>query len=197
MFYYVAAWASLPPGAGPLLFCTPSGNFGNLTAGLMAKRMGIEVDRFVAATNINDVVPDYLATGVYQPRPSLRTLSNAMDVGAPSNLERIIHLYDGDLDKFERVFHASAHLYSTDGGELTDLPRADYFEMIRGRESPRSQGLARHDRIVSVHKAGRDTALAIVNCAMPPRYFTDYLTLMRTAAGWQIVSKAFHTDVHR
>ena len=105
-------------------------------------------------------------------------------------------LYDGDLDKFERVFHPASHLYSTDGAELADLPREAYFEMIRGRASPREQGLARYDRIVSIHKAGPNTALAIVNCAIPPRYFTDYLTLLRTDDRWQIVSKAFHTDTH-
>ena len=105
-------------------------------------------------------------------------------------------LYDGDLDKFEQVFHPSSHLYSTNGDEVTDLPRDSYFEVIRGRASPRAQGLKRHDRIVSIHKAGPDTAMATVECAMPPRYFTDYLTLMRDAHGWRIISKSFHTDVH-
>ena len=105
-------------------------------------------------------------------------------------------LYDGDLEKFGRVFHPQAHLYSTDGTELTDLPRAEYFAMIEGRRSPREQGLARYDRIVSIHKAGPNTALATVNCAIPPRYFTDYLTLMRVGGAWQIVSKSFHVDTH-
>jgi len=98
VFYYFGAWAQLPPSDRDLVFCTPSGNFGNLTAGLMAKRLGLPVDGFVAATNINDVVPAYLASGSYRPRPSERTISNAMDVGEPSNLARIIHLYGGDLD---------------------------------------------------------------------------------------------------
>jgi threonine synthase len=98
VFYYFGAWAQLPPSDRDLVFCTPSGNFGNLTAGLMAKRLGLPVDGFVAATNINDVVPAYLASGTYRPRPSERTISNAMDVGDPSNLARIIHLYGGDLD---------------------------------------------------------------------------------------------------
>jgi threonine synthase len=79
-------------------FCTPSGNFGNLTAGLMAKRAGLPVSRFVAATNVNDVVPAYLETGRYEPRPSVATLANAMDVGHPSNFERMSWLYDGNLD---------------------------------------------------------------------------------------------------
>ncbi len=105
-------------------------------------------------------------------------------------------LYDGDLDKFGRIFHPNAHLYATDGEALTDLTRADYFDMIDKREAPRAQGLKRYDRIVSIHKSGPDTALATVNCAIPPRYFTDYLTLISTSDGWQIISKTFHTDVH-
>ena len=105
-------------------------------------------------------------------------------------------LYDGDVASFEKVFHPDSHLYSTDGESITDLPREAYFDLIRSRESPRSQGLKRHDQIVSVHKAGRDTALAIVNCTIPPRYFTDYLTLMRSSSGWQIISKSFHVDYH-
>ncbi|MEC8062071.1 MAG: nuclear transport factor 2 family protein, partial [Pseudomonadota bacterium] len=75
-------------------------------------------------------------------------------------------------------------------------PRADYLEMIAGRQSPAAQGLARHDKILSIHWAGPNTALATVNCAIPPRYFTDYLTLMKGPDGWRIVSKSFHTDVH-
>ncbi|MEC7591957.1 MAG: nuclear transport factor 2 family protein [Pseudomonadota bacterium] len=105
-------------------------------------------------------------------------------------------LYDGDVAKFERVFHPVAHLYSTDGQTVTDLPRADYLELIAGRQSPAAQDLARHDKILSIHWAGPNTALATVNCAIPPRYFTDYLTLMKGPDGWRIVSKSFHTDVH-
>jgi threonine synthase len=78
---------------GPVVVSVPSGNFGNLAAGLLARRMGLPVDRFLAATNVNDVVPGYLVSGTYTPRPSRRTLSSAMDVGDPSNLERIQALY--------------------------------------------------------------------------------------------------------
>ena len=77
---------------------TPSGNFGNLTAGLLAKRAGLPIARFVAATNANDVVPEYLDTGTFKPRPSVPTLANAMDVGHPSNFERMSWLYRGDVD---------------------------------------------------------------------------------------------------
>ena len=80
----------------------PSGNFGNLTAGLIAKRLGLPVKRFIAATNVNDAVPEYLRYGRYTPRPSIRTVANAMDVGAPSNLERMQALYRHDLDALRR-----------------------------------------------------------------------------------------------
>ncbi len=105
-------------------------------------------------------------------------------------------LYDGDLEKFDRIFHPNAHLYATDGEALTDWSRTEYFEVIGGRQSSREQGLARHDKILSIHKAGPDTALATVNCAIPPRYFTDYLTLIRIDGQWRIISKTFHTDTH-
>lgn len=85
-----------------IIFSTPSGNFGNLTAGLMTKRAGLPIARFVAATNANDAVPAYLETGRFEPRPSMATLSNAMDVGHPSNFERMLWLYGGDLDAMRR-----------------------------------------------------------------------------------------------
>jgi threonine synthase len=90
------------PVPADMVFCTPSGNFGNLTAGLMAKRAGLPVAHFVAATNVNDVVPAYLATGRFEPRASIPTLANAMDVGSPSNFERMSWLYDGDVDAMRR-----------------------------------------------------------------------------------------------
>ena len=86
----------------PPIVSVPSGNFGNLTAGLIAKRIGLPVRQFVAATNVNDAVPEYLHSGRYEPRPSIRTVANAMDVGAPSNLERMQALYDGNLDALRR-----------------------------------------------------------------------------------------------
>ena len=103
VFYYFHAWAQLPSAPlrdaeHPLVFSTPSGNFGNLTAGLIARRIGLPVSRFVAATNVNDVVPAYLQSGEYLPRASAATISNAMDVGDPSNFARIRHLYSGGGD---------------------------------------------------------------------------------------------------
>ncbi len=97
MFYYFAAYAQLPAAAAQVVFSVPSGNFGNLTAGLFAKRIGLPVSRFIAATNTNDVVPEFLRSGNLIPRASRHTVSNAMDVGNPSNFARIIDLYDNDL----------------------------------------------------------------------------------------------------
>ena len=108
VFYYVHAAAQLPRGSAPL-FSVPSGNFGNLTAGLMAKKLGVATRGFVAATNVNDVVPEYLRTGVVRPRPSIPTISNAMDVGDPSNLARILALYDGDVDRLRKDLAGSVH----------------------------------------------------------------------------------------
>jgi threonine synthase len=93
-FYYIWAFAQLKDRLKEeFFFCVPSGNFGNLTAGLWAWKWGLPVTGFVAATNANDVVPEYLDSGIYAPRPSRLTLSNAMDVGSPSNFERMEHLF--------------------------------------------------------------------------------------------------------
>jgi threonine synthase len=81
---------------GPIV-SVPSGNFGNLTAGVIARRLGLPLKKFVAATNVNDTVPQYLRTGDYQPKPSVRTVANAMDVGAPSNWERIQAIYGSNI----------------------------------------------------------------------------------------------------
>ncbi len=92
-FYYFEAYKQLVDPRRPVAFAVPSGNFGNLTAGLFAKRMGLPIAHFIAATNNNDIVPAYLHTGIFNPRPSQATLSNAMDVGNPSNFARILDLY--------------------------------------------------------------------------------------------------------
>ena len=121
-FYYFYISSRIEGGA-PLLVATPSGNFGNLTAGLIAKRMGFRADKFVAATNVNDVVPGYLAGGTYRPRPSVATLSNAMDVGDPSNWARIQWLYRGSLEEIRRDLLGSAHTDEETLGAMRDLYR--------------------------------------------------------------------------
>ncbi len=101
-FYYFHAYAQLADKRTPAVFSVPSGNFGNLTAGLMAKKAGLPVSRFIAATNVNDVVPKYLQTGVFAPRVSQKTLSTAMDVGNPSNFARMLALYEHDVDEMRK-----------------------------------------------------------------------------------------------
>ena len=96
-FYYFYAYAQLAQqGKNEVVFAVPSGNFGNLAAGLIASKMGLPVKQFIAATNANDTVPRYLETGVYETRPSVQTYANAMDVGAPSNWVRIMDLFGKD-----------------------------------------------------------------------------------------------------
>ena len=99
-FYYIHAARQLPEGVKPV-FVVPSGNFGNLTAGLLAMQLGLPVDHFIAATNRNDVVPEFLRSGTYSPRPSVATISNAMDVGAPSNFVRMQALFGGSWEEMK------------------------------------------------------------------------------------------------
>jgi threonine synthase len=98
MFYHVAAYRQLPVASAPLIVSVPSGNFGNLTAGIFAKRIGLPVTLFVASTNANDVVPEYLRSGKFHPRPAIPTLSNAMDVGNPNNFPRLLDLCRGRIE---------------------------------------------------------------------------------------------------
>ena len=97
-FYYFEAYKQLKNKGKPVVFAVPSGNFGNLTAGLFAKKMGLPISKFIAATNSNDVIPSYLKTGQFTARPSVPTISNAMDVGNPSNFERMISLFSNSKD---------------------------------------------------------------------------------------------------
>lgn len=110
MVYYAWLWSRLD--AQTPVVSVPSGNFGNLTAGLIARAMGVPINRFVASTNVNDVVPAFLHSGKYASRPSVATISNAMDVGNPSNFERMLHLFNGDVAQMRK--HISAFSFSDD-----------------------------------------------------------------------------------
>ena len=103
MFYYFIAYRTLKKKNKPLVVSVPSGNFGNICAGLMAREIGLPIDHFIASTNINDVVPDFLTTGVYTPKKSSPTISNAMDVGDPSNFIRILKIFGDDLDNLKET----------------------------------------------------------------------------------------------
>lgn len=105
-FYYFYGWHLWREATGstePPVIVVPSGNYGNLSAGMLAARMGLSVRRFVAASNANDVVPEFLRTGDYRPRPSVRTVANAMDVGDPSNFERMTALCGTDVGRLRSV----------------------------------------------------------------------------------------------
>lgn len=104
-------------------------------------------------------------------------------------------LYEGDTAKLGQAFHEVSHLYSVGTSGVQDLPRAAWFEMVAGRPSAKAKGLARRDRIVSIDMSGPETAFVKVECQIPPRYFTDYLLLLKGAEGWKIVSKSFRADV--
>ncbi len=141
-FYYIYAYVQLQKSPeDSVIFCVPSGNFGNLTAGVYAWQWGLPARGFIAATNINDVVPEYLQTGRFRPRPSIDTLSNAMDVGNPSNFERLIHGLGGDAAAMRRLIH---------GERVTD---PETKEMIKKAHE-------RYGRLIDPHTAvGIEAAL--------------------------------------
>ena len=104
MFYFFFAYKELKKENKELVISCPSGNFGNICAGILAKKLGLPIAHFVASTNVNDTVPEFLKTGKYTPKPSKATISNAMDVGNPSNFIRIQELYENDLNNFNKDF---------------------------------------------------------------------------------------------
>ena len=104
LFYFFFAYKALKNKNKPLIFSVPSGNFGNICSGMVAKKLGLPISHFVAATNVNKTVVNYLDTGVYQPKKSIATISNAMDVGNPSNFVRIEQLTNNSLRTLKSVF---------------------------------------------------------------------------------------------
>ena len=126
MFYFFFAYKQLKSQNKPLVFSCPSGNFGNICAGIIAKKMGLPIEHLVASTNVNDTVPRFLEKGNYDPKPSKATISNAMDVGNPSNFIRIQEMYKNDLELFKKDFSSFSYtdsetleamksIYKTDG----------------------------------------------------------------------------------
>jgi hypothetical protein len=106
-------------------------------------------------------------------------------------------LYEGDTGKLAKAFHEVSHLYSMNEGGVSDLPREQWFDFVKGRASAKSKGLPRTDRIVSIDLSGPETAFVKLECSIHPRYFTDYLTLLKLKDGWRVVSKTFRTDVRQ
>jgi threonine synthase len=104
MFYFFFAYKELKKQNKKIIISCPSGNFGNICAGILAKKMGLPIAHFVASTNLNDTIPQFMLNGIYNPKPSKATISNAMDVGNPSNFVRILELYNHDLSQFKKDF---------------------------------------------------------------------------------------------
>ncbi|MDR1102641.1 MAG: threonine synthase [Tannerella sp.] len=153
-FYYFHGWAQLDrAGRGEnVTVCVPSGNFGNLTAALFARRMGLPVRHFIAANNRNDVFMEYLQTGVYTPRPSVATLASAMDVGNPSNFARILDLYGHDHAAVaqhisgcrytdEQIAATVREVYRTHGYLLDPHGACGYQALLDRRLQPGETGL--------------------------------------------------------
>ena len=123
-----------------------------------------------------------------------------MAASAVAEIEAVIQtyfdgLYEGDADKLAAAFHPVSHLYCEKDGGVLDVPREQWFEAVRKRESAASKGLERDDRILMMDISGPETAFVKVACQLPPRYFTDYLVAMKLADGWQIVSKSYRYDM--
>ena len=112
MFYFFFAYKQLKKYNKPLIVSCPSGNFGNICAGILAKKLGLPIQHFVASTNANDTVPQFLSNGKYEAKPSVPTISNAMDVGNPSNFVRIQEMYNHDLNAFKKDF--TSYSYTDD-----------------------------------------------------------------------------------
>ncbi len=180
-FYYFHAYAQLRQagGEGDVVACVPSGNLGNLCAGLIAKRMGLPISRFIAANNANDVFATYLSTGRYSPRPSTPTLANAMDVGDPSNFARILDLYghshqaicqdisghvcdDATIARTMKQCHQET-------GYLTDPHGACAYHALCGQLRPGEQGFFLETAHPAKFKAIVEQTVPEASLAIPPR----------------------------
>jgi len=127
-FYYINATRHLPENTKPV-FVIPSGNFGNLTAGLLAMKLGMPVGHFIAATNCNDVVPEFLLSGNYQPRQSIATISNAMDVGAPSNFVRMQALFGNSWESMKEKISGYAFTDDETRGAIRDVEALHHYQI--------------------------------------------------------------------
>lgn len=155
-FYYVRAYGQVKQLGKPVVFSIPSGNFGNLSAGVLAQRMGLPVQQFIASTNLNKAVPTYLNSGTYKPEPSVATISNAMDVGDPSNFVRLSRLYDDSYDKIQQNVTG---YYFTD--EATELAMKQTFEQYKYVTCPHTAvGLLGLDAYQQTHVDNCGIALA-------------------------------------
>jgi len=163
-FYYAYAVGQLMDRAQGVTFSVPSGNFGNLTAGLFAQRMGVPIEHFVAATNANDVFPKYLAEGQFKPRPSNQTISNAMDVGNPSNLARIRYLFGDDLKRIKEMISSWSFSDAETRGMMGSIYQQNNY-MIDPHTAVGFLGLEKYRRVVQSSGPG-----IVISTAHPAKF---------------------------
>jgi hypothetical protein len=106
-------------------------------------------------------------------------------------------LYEGDADKLAKVFHPTSSLASEDNGALTQMPREQWLDRVRSRKSAKAEGHPRHDEILQIDQSSPTSAFVKLKCALPPRFFTDYLLLLKVDGRWQVAQKVFTTEVRK
>jgi len=164
-FYYFEAYKQLENPKN-VVFCIPSGNFGNLTAGLFASKMGLPIHKFIAATNANNVVPEYLEHGEYKPRASTRTISNAMDVGNPSNFARMEDLFGFTWNNMkEEIVGFSYNDKETEEGMKTVYEKYDYIIDPHGAVG--------YNALDEYQKGKEDIQGIILETAHPSKFLPD------------------------
>ncbi len=162
-FYYLHAFAQLRNKTDkPIRYCVPSGNFGNLTAGLIAKKCGMPAEYFIAAVNANAVFSEYLQSGLYKPRTSLRTHSNAMDVGDPSNFVRILELYAGNFNPLKNDIRS----VSISDSETVETIKSVYSKFNYIIDPHTAVGVAAHFTI----KTEKDLHTVVLSTAHPAKF---------------------------
>ena len=133
MFYFFFAFKQLKNHHKKIVFSVPSGNFGNICSGIVVKKMGVPIHHFIASTNSNDTVPRFMKTGSYLPKPSIATLSNAMDVGNPSNFIRIQELYANNFEEISKDFSSYSFSDAESVQAMKELfDRYDYISEPHG-----------------------------------------------------------------
>lgn len=172
-FYYFEAYKQVKSKGKDVVFCIPSGNFGNLTAGLLAKEMGLPIHHFIAATNANDVVPEYLETGNYCPRPSVRTISNAMDVGNPSNFVRMLDLYGSTWNNVKKDISG----FAFDDKATRDAVKK-VFEEYNYTIDP--HGAVGYLALKTYQEKNPDTLGIILETAHPSKFLPDMEDILKT-----------------
>ncbi|HEX2962996.1 MAG TPA: threonine synthase [Ignavibacteriales bacterium] len=167
-FYYVYAWSKLKTKDNEIIFSVPSGNLGNLTAGLMASEMGLPVKRFIGAVNQNSVLSDYISSGKLRVRPSVQTISNAMDVGNPSNIARIFDLYKDSYEKIKKV------IFSTSiSDERTRKAIAEVYEYFSYIIDP--HGAVAYEALMEYPENLRASAVSVILETAHPAKFPEVI----------------------